>query len=124
LEKFGIADPNFSHNGRELVKIFIKKTFHNLKGLIESILRCERENKAEISSDGILVTSGPVDLFKLILSAFNSVKHKKIKAMIENVLELCKESIIQYLIGVDCVVDVNLIFTPRALFLKSIRNYS
>jgi hypothetical protein len=119
LGQFGVSDANFSLNGRELIKIFIKKTFHNLRGLIESILRVERENKAETNSDGYLITNGPIDLFKLLGTTYDIIKHKKVKAMVEQYLELCKESVVQYLIGVDCVIDVRFCITNLD---KAIRN--
>jgi hypothetical protein len=84
----------------------MKKTFNNLKDLVEGILRIERENKADHSADRILITNGPMDLFKLLTTTFEIIKHKNIKAMQENFLELCKETIINYLIGIDSCIDV------------------
>jgi hypothetical protein len=89
-----------------LIKIFIKKTFHNIKTILGSILRNEREVKAFKSSDNIYVTNGPSDLFKLIYSTFEIAKGHKIKSLTEQLLNLAKECILQYLIGVDCVISV------------------
>lgn len=107
LTKFGIVDPNFSHNGRELIKIFVKKTFHNMKTIIESILKSEREEKAVNTGDNILITNGPYDLFKLIFSIFDIFKKEnfKIKFIVEQFLSLTKECIIQYILGADCVIS-------------------
>jgi hypothetical protein len=122
-EKFGIIDPNFSNNGRELIKIFTKKTYHNIKQFIENILHNERQNKGERSSDGLLITSGPANLFKLLYNSFDLVKRRKIKPLIESVLDFCKECIIHYLIGLDVVVDVSLlILYNRVLHLTSIKS--
>lgn len=106
LALFGVHDPNFSQNARELIKIFIKKTFNNVKTILKSILKNERDVKAIKSSENFYVTNGPVDLFKLIYSTFDIAKGHKIKNLTEQLLNLSKECILQYLIGIDCVVSV------------------
>lgn len=78
-----------------------------MKTIIESILKSEREVKAVSSSDNLLITNGPYDLFKLIYSIFEIFKKEnfKIKYIIQQFLSLTKECISQYLIGIDCVVS-------------------
>jgi hypothetical protein len=92
LNLFGIADSNFSQNARELVKIFIKKTFLNVKTIIESILRDEREKKAYKTTINLLITNGPIDLFKVLNSLFDILKKDnfKIKYTFEQTLYLIK----------------------------------
>lgn len=78
-----------------------------MKTILESILRSEREVKAVNTTDNILITNGPYDLFKLIYSIFEIFKKEnfKIKYIIEQFLNLTKECITQYLIGIDCVIS-------------------
>jgi len=49
LSNYGVNDPNFSRNSEELVKIFVKKTYLNLRNIIENILHTERKEKLDIS---------------------------------------------------------------------------
>ena len=107
LEVFGINDPNYNSNAKELIKIFIKKTFLNVKTIIESILKSEREIKAIKNEDGILITNGPSDLFKILYTTFDLIKAHNNRALYEQMLYLFKECIMQYLIGVDYVINVN-----------------
>jgi hypothetical protein len=78
-----------------------------MKTIIESILRSERDVKAVSNTDNILITNGPYDLFKLIYSIFDIFKKEnfKIKYIIEQFINLTKECIKQYLIGIDCVIS-------------------
>jgi hypothetical protein len=125
LSQFGVNDPNFSQNGRELVKIFIKKTFMNLRPMIENILRSEREQKAAKSSDNLFITNGPVDLFKLFYSLLDIYKqdNNKTKYIIEQLLYLFKECILNYLIGLDCVTSMTFLDIDKE-FLIAIANNS
>lgn len=77
-----------------------------MKTIIESILKSEREVKAIKSSEGIFVTNGPTDLFKLIYNTMDLIKGQKQKNILEQILNFTKECILQYLIGVDCIVGV------------------
>jgi hypothetical protein len=120
---FGIHDPNFSSNGKELIKIFSKKIFLNIRTLIENILRSEREKKAETSADGLLVTEGPTALFKVLFTTISSIKSKKIRPLLENILYLIKECITMYLIGIDCVATDETINVDSE-FLIAIANNS
>ncbi len=125
LSHFGVTDPNFSQNGRELIKIFIKKTFMNLKPIVESILKNEREVKAVKSSDNLLITNGPIDLFKLLYSLIDIFKKekKKTKYIMEQLLCLFKECILDYMIGLDCVTSLTTLDIDKE-FLLGIANNS
>lgn len=78
-----------------------------MQTIIESILRNEREYKAvkDLEFD-ILITNGPVDLFRTLSSTYDLIKHSKIKHLHEEVLKMFKECILLYLIGVDTVASV------------------
>ena len=79
----------------------------NVKTIIESILKNEREVKALKSPDHIFITNGPLDLFKMLYSLIDVFKKEnyRVKYIMEQFLYLCKECILQYLMGVDCVVS-------------------
>lgn len=105
LSVYGVNDPNFSVNSEELVKIFVKKTYLNLRNIIENILQTERKEKLDPLSKEY-ITIGPSQLFNIISNTFDIIKGKKIKVIFEQIIELTKEIIIQYLIGVDLLVKV------------------
>ncbi len=105
LSNYGVNDPNFSRNSEELVKIFVKKTYLNLRNIIENILHTERKEKLDISSKEY-ITIGPKQLFNIISNTFDLIKGKKIKVIFEQIIDLTKEIIIQYLIGVDLLIKV------------------
>lgn len=105
LKKFGVEDANFSTNAREIIKIFTRKTIINMRTIIESILRNEREYKAVKDLDyDILITNGPVDLFRTLSSTYDLIQKSKIKELHEEVLKMFKECILLYLIGIDTVI--------------------
>ena len=52
LFDLNVNDQNFSKNGKELAKIYLKKTYQNVLSVIENILRKEREVKAIIHDMG------------------------------------------------------------------------
>ncbi len=106
VSKYGVNDPNFSKNAEELVKIFIKKTYLNIRVIIENILQTERKEKVDHLSYEY-ITIGPSQLFHVISEIFNIIKTRKIKVIFEQMIELTKECIIQYLIGVDILIKVN-----------------
>jgi len=105
LSVYGINDPNFSVNSEELVKIFVKKTYLNLRNIIENILQTERKEKLDPLNKEY-ITIGPSQLFNIISNTFDLIKGKKIKVIFEQIIELTKEIIIQYLIGVDLLIKV------------------
>ena len=105
INELRIIDPNLDKNANEFVKIYMKKTFQNLLDVIQNILRSEREVKALKSEEGYYYTNGPNDLFDIISNTFDLVKDFKIKEIYEAILRLFHECIIQYLIGVDCVIN-------------------
>ena len=108
LLQFGIEDPNFALNGKELVRIFTRKIIMNLQTLIESILKNEREYKAlkcEQDDGELLLTNGPVDLFRTFYKTFDMIKKFKIKELHSETFKMFKECILLYLIGVDIVIS-------------------
>lgn len=105
LTIYGVNDPNFSVNSEELVKLFVKKTYLNLRNIIENILQTERKEKLDPLSKEY-ITIGPSQLFNIICNTFDIIKGKKIKAIFEQIVDLTKEIIIQYLIGVDLLIKV------------------
>lgn len=83
----------------------------NLETLIENILKNEREYKAlksEQDDVDLLLTNGPVDLFRTFYKTFDMIKPYKINELHIEVLKMIKECIILYLIGVDVVICVSL----------------
>lgn len=105
ISRYGINDPNFSRNAEELIKIFVKKTYLNIRNIIENILHKEREIKLDRLNHEY-ITIGPNQLFNIITSTFDLIKTKKIKVIYEQMMDLTKECIIQYLIGVDILIKV------------------
>ena len=105
VNQLRIIDPNLDKNANEFVKIYMKKTFQNLLEVIQNILKSEREVKALKSEEGYYYTNGPNDLFDILSKTFDLVKDYKIKDIYEAILRLFHECIIQYLIGVDCVIN-------------------
>ena len=45
LKKLKVIEPNMVKNGKELVKIYMKKTYKNITDVIENIIKSEREIK-------------------------------------------------------------------------------
>ena len=116
LLDLNINDENLYKNGKELVKIYYKKTYQNILSVIESILKNEREVKGLISETGELYTQGPNDLFGLLSNTFDLVKENKNKCVYIEILVLFKESIKQYIIGIDTVlVNLNIIVDNKYL---------
>ena len=122
LEKIRVVEQNFGKNARELVKIYMKKTYKNMLDVIENILKSEREIKSITNENGNYVTNGPNDLFDILSKTFDLVKDFKIKYIYEQVFELFHECIIQYLIGVDCVTSDYTIQVDKELLLAVANN--
>lgn len=83
----------------------------NLQTLIESILKNEREYKAlrsENDDGDLLITNGPIDLFRTFSQTFDLIKKFKIKDLHIEVFKMFKECIMLYLIGVNIVISVSL----------------
>ena len=105
LDKVQVTDDNIKRNGKEFVKIFMKKTFKNILDVIESILKNERENKAFRNNNGAYCTSGPADLFDILSKTYELVQNYPHPIVYDQMFNLFNECIIQYLIGVDCVTS-------------------
>ncbi len=103
---YGIKDPNFSQNAEELIKIFIKKTYLNIRVILENILKTERKEKCDPLSYEY-ITIGPSQLFNIITEIFNLIKSRRNKEIFRQMIDLTKECIIEYLIGIDILLKVN-----------------
>ena len=123
LRSFRIIDENFNKNARELVKLFMKKTYKNTLDIIKNVLKNEREVKAITNSKGHYVTNGPKDVFDILNKTFALVKDYNNKYIYEQSCVLFNECIIQYLIGVDCVISNKTIIVNDE-FLIAIGNNS
>ena len=120
LYRLNVNDPNFNKNGKELVKIYIKKTYHKVLMLIENILKDEREIKALINDQGIYYTKGPYDLFELLNGTFDLCKGNKNKYLYQLILNLFYSSINQYLLGVETVLtNLDIIIDKEYLLAMS-----
>ena len=116
LLELNIDDANLYKNGKELIKIYFKKTYQNILSVIESILKSEREIKGVKSEAGELQTHGPVDLFGFLSKTFDLVKETYNKTVYKELLLLFKESIKQYLIGIDTVLtNMNIVMENEYL---------
>lgn len=122
LSKVRVIDHNFGKNGREFVKIFMKKTFKNILDVLENILKSEREIKTITNENGQYVTNGPTDLFDILSKTFDFVKDFKNKYIYEQAFGLFHECIIQYLIGVECVTSNYSIQIDKELLLGLANN--
>ena len=105
LYRLNVNDPNFSKNGKELIKIYLKKIYHNVLTVIENILKDEREIKAIKDNQGLYYTKGPFDLFELLNGTFDLCKTNKNKYLYQLILNLFYSSINQYLLGVETVLN-------------------
>ena len=123
LRVFHIIDENFNKNARELVKIFMKKTYKNTLDIIKNVLKNEREVKAVTNSKGHYITNGPKDVFDVLNKTFALVRGYNNKYIYEQACVLFNECIIQYLIGVDCVISNKAIIVNDE-FLIAIGNNS
>jgi len=77
----------------------------NIRVIIENILHTERKEKCDPLSYEY-ITIGPAQLFNIITEIFNLIKTRRIKVIFEQMIELTKECIIEYLIGVDILLKV------------------
>ena len=120
-----VDDQNLYKNGKELVKIYFKKTYQNILSVIQSILKNEREIKKIESETGEYVTHGPSDLFEILSRTFDLVKENKDKCVYKELLLLFKESIKQYLIGVDTVLmNLDIILDDNYLIAVANNSFS
>ena len=118
-----VDDENLYKNGKELIKIYYKKTYQNILSSIENILKSERELKGIKSETGELYTQGPTDLFALLSNTFDLVKENRNKCVYVEILVLFKESIKQYIMGIDAVL-VNLDIIVDNQYLIAVANNS
>lgn len=75
---------------------------------IEDILRVEREKKVEKLANKQFSTVGPQMFFKSIFSLFELIKNNNYEVILEFFLDNIKQIIIQYLVGLDTIIRVNL----------------
>ena len=123
LFDLNVNDQNFSKNGKELAKIYLKKTYQNVLSVIENILKKEREVKAIIHDMGFYFTQGPNDLFEFLSQTFDLLKNNRNKAIYEMTIDLFNACINQYLLGVETVLN-NLDIVMEKEFLLSMANNS
>ena len=123
LFDLNINDQNFFKNGKELAKIYLKKTYQNVLSVIANILKKEREVKAIIHEMGFYYTQGPNDLFQILSQTFDLLKNNRNKCIYELTIELFNSSLNQYLLGVETVLN-NLDIVMEKEFLLSMANNS
>lgn len=123
LKKLRVTDTNFSKNAKEFIKISMKKQYKNILDIIANILKMEREKKAIKGENGYYITVAPQDLFNILSKSFDSIKQFSHKYLFTQMLETDHECLIQYLIGVDCVIS-NYTIQVEKEFLLSIANNS
>ena len=123
LFDLNVNDQNFSKNGKELAKIYLKKTYQNVLSVIENILRKEREVKAIIHEMGFYFTQGPNDLFEILSQTFDLLKNNRNKIVYEMIIDLFNTCVNQYLLGVETVLN-NLDIIMEKEFLLSMANNS
>ena len=104
LNKLNVNDENISKNGKELIKIYFKKIFKNILSTIENILKNERELKGIKNEEGIYYTLGPKDLFDILSEVLDLVKEYKHPIIFKELLKIFSVGIMQYAIGVSCVI--------------------
>lgn len=121
-EPFGVTDSNFSINARELIKVFCKKSFFLVREIIETILKKEREVKHYKASDNCYYTYGPKDLYNIVNETFKVLKPTKNNIIYENGLFLAKECILQYLIGVDCLISNHELDIEKEFLIAIVNN--
>lgn len=108
LDEFGVNDPNFRKNGNEILKILCKKNYWDSMKTIVDILLVEREKKVEKSSNKLFFTVGPQMFFKSIFSILDLIKNNNHEIILEFYLDNIKQIIIQYLVGLDTIIKVNI----------------
>ena len=123
LFSLNVNDPNFFKNGKELSKIYLKKTYQNVLSVIENILKKEREIKAIKHEMGYYYTRGPNDLFETLSRTFDLLKENKNKCLYELTLNLFYSSINQYLLGTEAVLT-NLDIILEKEYLLAVANNS
>ena len=123
LNLLNVNDPNFFKNGKELSKIYLKKTYQNVLSVIENILKKEREIKALKHEMGYYYTRGPNDLFETLSRTFDLLKENKNKCLYELTLNLFYSSINQYLLGTETVLT-NLDIILEKEYLLAVANNS
>ena len=123
LNSLNVNDPNFFKNGKELSKIYLKKTYQNVLSVIENILKKEREIKAIKHEMGYYYTRGPNDLFETLSRTFDLLKENKNKCLYELTLNLFYSSINQYLLGTETVLT-NLDIILEKEYLLGVANNS
>ena len=122
LFDLNINDQNFFKNGKELAKIYLKKTYQNVLSVIENILRKEREVKAVVHDMGFYFTQGPNDLFEILSQTFDLLKNNKNKCIYELTIDLFNSGINQYLLGVETVLNNKDIIMEKEFLLSMANN--
>lgn len=123
LKKLRVIDTNFSKNAKEFIKISMKKQYKNILDVIGNILKMEREKKGIKGENGYYNTTAPKDLFNILSKSFDSIRQFSNKYLLTQMLETYHECLIQYLIGVDCVISNYTIIVEKE-FLLAIANNS
>ena len=104
LQLLNVDDRNLNKNGKELAKIYFNKNFQNISDIVENILAHERQKKGVKNAQGQYFTDGPNDIFDILNDAFNSIKQYRHPIIYRKLLKIFYITIIQYVIGVNCVV--------------------
>ena len=125
LLELNVEDENLLKNGKELIKIYYKKTYQNILSVIESILNNELDVKGIKTETGELKTQGPGDLFEILSSTFDLIKENKNKTIYRNILLLFKEALKQYLVGIDSVLtNLNIIIDNEYLIAMANNSFN
>ena len=120
LYTLNVDEQNFNKNGKELMKIYLKKTYQNVLAVIENILKDEREIKALTNDKGIYYTKGPYDLFELLNGTFDLCKANRNKYLYQLFLNLFYSSVNQYLLGIETVLtNLDIIIDKEYLLAMS-----
>ena len=99
-----VNDPNFVKYGKELIKIYVKKTNNNILSVIENILSDERESEPLKNEEENYYTNGPSDLFGLLQGTFELIKGHKNKYLYKSILNLFHFLFYQYLLGIETIL--------------------
>jgi hypothetical protein len=118
LSEFNIYDPNYTKNADEFIKIAIKDSFQTTKAHLENILKQERQDQPIKGKDECFYTNGPKNIFKILNSSLQVLEIYKISSLLENLLVYAKEILILYMVGIQSIVSVSILYNTSIFIIE------
>lgn len=104
MKKLLVVDGNIAKNANMFVQIYMRKTYRSMIDMIIIILKKDFEKRKIKSEKGIFYSNASNEIFSLLTKTFDFAKQYLHKYILAQLLIGINEAIVQYLLGVDCVL--------------------